>query len=98
MYVAAFAISLGPVMWTLISEVFPSKIKGIAISVVGFFNSLVSFSVTQIFPWELSNLGPTTTFAIYALLSLLAVIFVYRFVIETKGKTLEQVEEALIRN
>ena len=98
MYVAAFAISLGPVMWTLISEIFPSKIKGIAISVVGFFNSLVSFSVTQIFPWELSNLGPTTTFAIYALLSLLAVIFVFRFVIETKGKTLEQVEEALIRN
>lgn len=97
MYVAAFAISLGPVMWTLISEIFPSKIKGIAISVVGFFNSLVSFSVTQIFPWELSNLGPTTTFAIYALLSLLAFVFVYRFVIETKGKTLEEVEEALIR-
>ncbi|MBT8186923.1 MAG: sugar porter family MFS transporter [Croceitalea sp.] len=97
MYVAAFAISLGPVMWTLISEVFPSKIKGIAISVVGFFNSLVSFSVTQLFPWELSNLGPTITFAIYALLSLLAVLFVYRFVIETKGRTLEEVEELLIR-
>ncbi|EAR00937.1 sugar porter family MFS transporter [Maribacter sp. HTCC2170] len=97
LYVASFAISLGPVMWTLISEVFPSKIKGIAISVVGFFNSLVSFSVTQVFPWELSNLGPTTTFAIYALLSFCAIIFVYKFVIETKGKTLEEVEELLIR-
>lgn len=98
LYVASFAISLGPVMWTLISEVFPSKIKGIAISVVGFFNSLVSFSVTQVFPWELSRLGPTTTFAIYALLSMCAVLFVYKFVIETKGKTLEQVEELLIRS
>ncbi|MBT8320463.1 MAG: MFS transporter, partial [Eudoraea sp.] len=97
LYVAAFAISLGPVMWTLISEIFPSKIKGIAISVVGFFNSLISFSVTQIFPWELTNLGPTTTFALYALLSFIAVLFVYRYVIETKGKTLEQVEELLIR-
>ncbi|WP_411031332.1 sugar porter family MFS transporter [Spongiimicrobium sp. 3-5] len=97
LYVAAFAISLGPVMWTLISEVFPNKIKGIAISVVGFFNSLVSFSVTQIFPWELSNLGPTTTFAIYALLSLFAVFFVHKFVIETKGRTLEEVQELLIR-
>ncbi len=97
LYVAAFAISLGPVMWTLISEIFPSKIKGIAISVVGFFNSLISFSVTQIFPWELSNLGPTTTFALYALLSFIAILFVYRYVIETKGKTLEQVEELLIR-
>jgi len=97
LYVASFAISLGPVMWTLISEVFPSKIKGIAISVVGFFNSLVSFSVTQVFPWELSNLGPTVTFALYAVLSLCAVLFVYKFVIETKGKTLEEVEELLIR-
>ena len=97
LYVASFAISLGPVMWTLISEIFPSKIKGIAISVVGFFNSLVSFSVTQVFPWELSNLGPTVTFALYALLSLCAILFVYKFVIETKGRTLEEVEELLIR-
>ncbi len=97
LYVAAFAISLGPVMWTLISEIFPSKIKGIAISVVGFFNSLVSFSVTQVFPWELTNLGPTTTFAIYAFLSLLAVFFVIRYVVETKGRSLEEVEELLIR-
>jgi len=98
LYVASFAISLGPVMWTLISEVFPSKIKGIAISVVGFFNSLISFSVTQVFPWELSNLGPTLTFAIYAILSLCAVFFVYKFVIETKGKTLEEVEELLVNS
>lgn len=98
LYVASFAISLGPVMWTLISEVFPSKIKGIAISVVGFFNSLVSFSVTQVFPWELSNLGPTMTFAIYAILSFCAILFVYKFVIETKGKTLEEVEELLIKS
>ncbi|WP_297792223.1 sugar porter family MFS transporter [uncultured Eudoraea sp.] len=97
LYVAAFAISLGPVMWTLISEIFPSRIKGIAISVVGFFNSLVSFSVTQVFPWELSNLGPTATFGIYALLSFCAIFFVYKFVIETKEKTLEEVQEILIR-
>ncbi|WP_394746932.1 sugar porter family MFS transporter [Spongiimicrobium salis] len=98
LYVAAFAISLGPVMWTLISEVFPNSIKGIAISVVGFFNSFISFSVTQVFPWELSNLGPAITFAIYASLSLCAVFFVYKYVIETKGKSLEEVEELLIRN
>jgi sugar porter (SP) family MFS transporter len=97
LYVAAFAISLGPVMWTLISEIFPSKIKAIAISVVGFFNSLVSFAVTQIFPWELSNLGPTTTFAIYAGMSMIAVVFVKKYIIETKGKTLEEVENLLTK-
>ena len=96
LYVAAFAISLGPVMWTLLSEIFPGNIKGIAISVVGFFNSLVSYSVTQLFPWELTNLGPTWTFALYAILAGLSLLFVMRFVIETKGKSLEEVEELLI--
>ncbi|MDG1729008.1 MAG: sugar porter family MFS transporter [Algibacter sp.] len=97
LYVAAFAISLGPVMWTLLSEIFPGNIKGIAISVVGFFNSLVSYTVTQFFPWELTNLGPTITFAIYAGMAILSLLFVMKFVIETKGKSLEEVEELLIR-
>jgi MFS family permease len=95
LYVAAFAISLGPVMWTLLSEIFPGNIKGIAISVVGFFNSLVSYTVTQFFPWELTNLGPTITFAIYAVMAVLSLLFVKKFVIETKGKSLEEVEELL---
>lgn len=95
LYVAAFAISLGPVMWTLLSEIFPGNIKGIAISVVGFFNSLVSYTVTQFFPWELTNLGPTVTFAIYAGMALLSLLFVKKYVIETKGKSLEEVEELL---
>ncbi|MDP3357724.1 MAG: sugar porter family MFS transporter [Lutibacter sp.] len=98
LYVAAFAISLGPVMWTMLSEIFPQNVKGIAISVVGFFNSLVSYTVTQFFPWELTNLGPTVTFAIYAGMAVLSVLFVYKYVIETKGKTLEEVEELLIRS
>lgn len=98
LYVAAFAISLGPVMWTLLSEVFPGHIKGIAISVVGFFNSLVSYTVTQFFPWELTNIGPTLTFAIYALMAVLSLLFVLKYVIETKGKTLEEVEELLIKS
>lgn len=98
LYVAAFAISLGPVMWTLLSEIFPGNIKGIAISVVGFFNSLVSYTVTQFFPWELTNLGPTLTFAIYAVMAILSLLFVIKFVIETKGKSLEEVEELLTRN
>ena len=98
LYVAAFAISLGPVMWTLLSEIFPGHIKGIAISVVGFFNSLVSYTVTQFFPWELTNLGPTLTFAIYAVMAVLSLLFVYKFVIETKGKSLEEVEELLIKS
>jgi len=98
LYVAAFAISLGPVMWTMLSEIFPGNVKGIAISIVGFFNSLVSYTVTQFFPWELTNLGPTVTFAIYAGLALVSILFVYKYVIETKGKSLEEIEELLIKS
>lgn len=97
LYVAAFAISLGPVMWALISEIFPTHIKGIAVSLVGFFNSLVSFSVTQVFPWELSTLGPDATFTIYGVLALFACMFIQKFVVETKGKTLEEIEAELVK-
>lgn len=97
LYVASFAISFGPVMWALLSEIFPNLIRGIAISVVGFFNSLVSFSVTLVFPWELSHVGPSGTFFIYGGMALFSLFFAILFVPETKGKTLEQLEKELIR-
>ncbi|MDZ7743165.1 MAG: MFS transporter [Bacteroidota bacterium] len=96
LFVAAFAISLGPVMWALLSEIFPNYIRGFAISVVGFFNSFVSFSVTLLFPWELSVLGSAGTFLIYGILALLAFVFAVRFVPETKGVSLEDLEKKLI--
>ena len=61
-FVASFAISIGPVMWVLFSELFPLRVRGLAISFVGFINSGVSFLVQLIVPWELSNLGSATTF------------------------------------
>ncbi len=97
LYVASFAISLGPVMWALLSEIFPNKLRGIAISVVGFWNSVVSFSVASIFPTELEAFGSATTFFIYAIFGMLTLLFVLKFVKETKGKSLEEIEETMIR-
>jgi len=97
LYVASFAISLGPVMWALLSEIFPNKLRGIAISVVGFWNSIVSFSVASIFPMELEALGSATTFFIYAIFGFLTLLFVMKFIKETKGKSLEEIEDNLIR-
>jgi MFS family permease len=54
-FVASFAISLGPVMWVMLSEIFPNAYRGAGMSVAGFWNSVVSASVTFIFPWELSH-------------------------------------------
>ena len=94
-FVAAFAISIGPVMWVLFSELFPNKIRGIAISVVGFINSLVSFLVQWIFPWELDTLGSATTFLLYGVFAALGLIFIIRVIPETKGKSLEELEKQL---
>jgi MFS family permease len=96
-FVASFAISLGPVMWVLLSEIFPNQYRGAAISLVGFWNSVVSATVTMIFPWELSTFGSAGTFLGYGLFALAALIFVLIFIPETKGKTLEELEATLLR-
>jgi MFS family permease len=95
-FVASFAISVGPVMWVLFSELFPNRIRGIAISFVGFINSAVSFGVQFIFPWELATLGSATTFLIYGVFGALGLLFVVLVVPETKGKSLEALEELLV--
>ena len=95
-FVASFAISLGPVMWVLLSEIFPNEYRGVAISAAGFWNALVSASVTFVFPWELSTLGPAGTFLVYGVFASAALVFVLLFVPETKGRTLEELEGELM--
>jgi MFS transporter, SP family, arabinose:H+ symporter len=94
-FVASFAISLGPVMWVLFSELFPNRIRGIAISFAGFINSGVSFGVQLVFPWELANLGSAATFLLYGLFALAGLILLMMLLPETKGKTLEELEVIL---
>ena len=96
-FVACFAFSLGPVMWVLFSEIFPTHVRGLAISVVGVINSIVSFTVQLVFPWELANIGATTTFLIYAGFAAMSLVFVIKLLPETSGKSLEELERALSR-
>lgn len=96
-FVASFAVSIGPVMWVLFSELFPIRIKGAAISFVGFINSGVSYLVQQFFPWELATLGSSMTFLIYGAFAAVGLIFIITYVPETKGKSLEELEQILIR-
>jgi sugar porter (SP) family MFS transporter len=91
-FVASFAISIGPVMWVLFSEIFPNYIRGLAISFVGLINSGVSFGVQLVFPWELANLGSSLTFLIYGVFAAAGLLFVIWIVPETKGKSLEELE------
>ena len=95
-FVAGFGISLGPVMWVLFSELFPNRIRGIAISFCGLINSSVSFIVQLVFPWELENFGPSTTFLIYGSFAIIGLIFVMRILPETKSRSLEELEAELV--
>jgi len=94
-FVASFAMSLGPVMWVLFSELFSNRMRGIAISFVGLINSAVSFAVQLIFPWQLQNLGNSKTFLIYAAFALVGLPLVMKLLPETKGKSLEALEAEL---
>ncbi len=96
-FVASFAISLGPVMWVLLSEIFPNQYRGVAISIAGFWNATVSASVTFIFPWELSHFGSAGTFLGYGLMAAAALLFILLFIPETKGKSLEELEGFLMQ-
>ncbi len=96
-FVASFAVSLGPVMWILFSELFPNRLRGLAISFAGFINSGISFSVQLLFPWELANIGNAATFLIYGIFGLAGLVFVLKYLPETKGKSLEELEKFLIK-
>lgn len=96
-FVASYAFSIGPVMWVLFSELFPNRIRGIAISFVGLFNLAIAFLVQLLFPWELSVLGNSSTFLIYAVFAVLGFGFIWFKVPETKGKSLEELEELLVK-
>jgi sugar porter (SP) family MFS transporter len=97
-FVASFAMSIGPIMWVLFSELFPNNVRGMAISFVGLINSAVAFLVTFLFPWELENIGNANTFLIYGVIAVLGLVFVMRILPETKGRSLEELETILVRH
>lgn len=96
-FIACFAFSLGPVMWVMLSELYPNKYRGLAIGFVGFINGFASWLISRIFPWELSNLGNATTFMIYGLIAVAGFFLFLKILPETKGKTLEEIEAEYTR-
>lgn len=91
-YIICFAMSLGPIGWILVSEVFPLRIRGIAMSVCTVSNFAFNFFVVGSFPVLLHRIGGAWTFWIFGIVSILCIIFVYFFVPETKGISLEEIE------
>ncbi len=93
LYIIFFGISLGPVVWVLTAEIFPLEIRGKAVSLALFVNWGSSLIVSWLFLFLVEITGINGTFYIFSLMSFLAFLFVYFFVPETKGKTLEEIQE-----
>jgi SP family arabinose:H+ symporter-like MFS transporter len=93
-FIAAFAMALGPIPWILCSEIFPTKIRGRAMSVATFTIWTSCYIVAQTFPMlnDSPAIGPAKTFFVYAACSLAGLLFVFLKVPETKGRSLEEIE------
>ena len=91
-YVASFAFSFGPVVWVIVSEIFPTRIRGLAASIGSFSLMVTGFFITLTNPVFIKTIAPSGTFFLYGLLTIPAIWFIWKYVPETKGKTLEQIE------
>jgi MFS transporter, SP family, sugar:H+ symporter len=94
-FIASFAATWGPVVWVMIPEVLPLSVRGTAMGVAVFGNWAANFVVSQTFPPLVKALDPGPVFLGYAGLGVLAGLFVWRFVAETKGRSLEEIEADL---
>jgi len=92
MFIAFFASCIGPVFWTLVSEIFPNRIRGKALAFASFTQWIFNFLVVLLFPHFLASVGGAKTFLFLALMSLLQWLFTFLYVPETKGKSLEEIE------
>lgn len=96
-YIIGFAIGLGPIAWLIIAEIYPLRVRGAAMSCATVTNWGANFLTAMTFLSLIQGIGAGWTFWLYALLSVGSLLFVIRFVPETKGKSLEQLEQLLYK-
>jgi MFS transporter, SP family, sugar:H+ symporter len=93
LYIVAFGMSWGPVMWVLLGEMFPNEMRGAALAISGATNWMANFTVTVTFLALLSAVGLAGAYMLYAIAAAISLPFVWAAVRETKGKTLEQMKD-----
>lgn len=94
-FIGAFHFSIGPIMWVLFSEIFPTQVRGIAIPFFALVTSVISYLIQQFFPWQLTVMGAANIFLFYAILSGIGLIALYLYLPETKNKSIEEIEQTL---
>jgi SP family arabinose:H+ symporter-like MFS transporter len=93
-YVACFAFSYGPIVWTIIGEIFPTRIRGVAAALGSLSLWITAFVITFTNPMLIESISAAGTFFVYAGLTVPAIWFIWRFVPETKGRSLEDIERS----
>lgn len=91
-FIATYATTLAPVTWVLISEIFPNRVRGMAVSVATFALWAACFALAYAFPVLIQALAPVQTFLLFAAICFTYFLILWRYVPETKGKTLEEIE------
>lgn len=97
MAIACYAMSLAPVIWVVLSEIFPVRIRGMAMALSTFFLWAASFLLTYTFPLLNEVIGASGTFLLYGIICFLGFLFIRSKLPETKGKTLEELEKELTK-
>jgi sugar porter (SP) family MFS transporter len=92
-FIASFAFSLGPVVWTVINEIFPNRVRGRAVAVATAVNWGSAWLVSQFFLTLIDSIGNSATFYLFGAFSVIAYIWIWKTVPETKGRSLEQIQE-----
>jgi len=92
-FIISFAASLGPVTWTVITEIFPGRIRGRAVSVCTAFNWLSAYVVSQGFLSMVDAAGSSLTFGLFALFCVIGWVWIFFRVPETKGRSLEDIQQ-----
>ncbi|XP_028045150.2 facilitated trehalose transporter Tret1-2 homolog [Monomorium pharaonis] len=93
-YILFFCFGAGPIPWAYMGEIFPTRLKGAASSSAAFFNWLLAFTVTISFPSAVEVLNNAVVFSFFALMCGLNTLFVIFCMVETKGKTFTEIEQA----
>jgi sugar porter (SP) family MFS transporter len=96
-FIASFAFSMGPVVWTIIAEIYPNRVRGRAMAVATAANWFAAFLVAQFFLSLVDAIGEATTFFLFSALCVVTYVFVHRFVPETKGHSLEEIQERWVQ-
>lgn len=91
-YIFFCAVSICAVIWVLLSEMYPIKVRGLAMSIAGFSLWIGTYLIGQLTPWLLQNLKPEGTFILFAIMCVPYILIVWKLVPETTGKSLEEIE------